>query len=342
MGEMKVEHVLLLLVILFLLYFFMSNCGCRVEGFDAQYNFVYPKCTFSQRDHPHPPNPACISGKAPGIYYTTNKDAFSLFNGNINIPGVTVGTNYKIPIPAPGSNEDICVDMLTTSAVRTSDFHSKYGFKQGACGPQEGGTRAARASGDNSKTYDTVVHTGYADISVLGFGGVSVPYTVNKQTQDKDSCNTSMLPKGVSCESIFPENFDYKTSASKTGNTLEENQKLCNSSIDSKGRDCYVPEGGAYPSDKPICLTKPDKCDDPKQCSETFCSGNGACKAMKEGGEDDIKCDCGPGWSGEMCNIRTCTPQGGGCGAHSEKKCCQDLTCHVLDSRSFLGTCVPK
>ena len=48
MIELSMRNILLVLVVLFLLYFFMGKCGCRVEGFDKQYNFVYPKCSYAE------------------------------------------------------------------------------------------------------------------------------------------------------------------------------------------------------------------------------------------------------------------------------------------------------
>ena len=172
-----------------------------------------------------------------------------------------------------------------------------------------------REKDDNSPTYGNMVHTGYADISALG-GTItaSVPYTVNTKTKKSPRfCNSVNIVKA--CEEIFPEQFPYNNSSSITGNTVEENKKLCNSSIDSKGHNCYVPEGKDFDPDKPICLSDPEKCNlSPEECSKIFFVMDMALvKDTTKGGELEIKCDCDLDWSGTMCETRTCVPEGGVC-----------------------------
>ena len=301
----------------------MGNCGCRVEGFDKQYNFVYPKCTYASRDHP---DMECLSGKDRAIYYTTSPEAFSAFNGNTKVSPLKVHTDYKIPTPSPG-NEDICLDILTTDAVRKSDdFHSKYGFKKGACDPRNGLDSTTREIGDKSQTYGNVLHTGYVDVSAFGLGR-SIPYTVNKKTQGETSGTCNKL-RVDSCEEIFHEDFNYLTSLNKTGNTVEENKKLCNNSITTKGQNCYVPEGKEYPEDKPICLTQDEKCNfTAAECRETLCNGRGTCKEVNEDGDIFYKCKCDTDWSGEKCETRTCVAEGDVCDAIHGGNCCHGLTC---------------
>lgn len=331
---MKVENVFLVLVVIFLLYLFMSNCGCRVEGFGKQYNFVYPKCSYAPRDHP---GVECLSGKDRAIYYTTSPEAFSTFNGNTKVPMLTVHTDYKIPTQSPG-HEDICLDVLTTAATRKSDdFHSKYGFKKGACDPRKELDSTTREKGDNSQTYGDVLHIGYADVSALGLGR-SIPYTVNTKTEDKvpGSCNTNIVE---SCESIFPASYPYNNSLNITGNTVEENKKLCNNSIDSKGFNCYVPEGNDIV--EPICRTQAAPCKlNPAECREKFCNNHGKCKEGQQGGKEEITCECDIDWSGKMCETRHCLPEGEMCDAFGSNKCCHGLRCHSAGPGAA-GNCLP-
>ncbi len=338
---MKFEDVLLVLVVLFLLYFFMSNCGCRVEGFDKQYNFVYPKCSYASRDHP---SMECLSGKNRAIYYTTNPEAFSAFNGTTKVSPLTVHTDYKIPTPSPG-NEDICLDILTTDAVRSSDdFHSKYGFKKGACDPRNGVDATTREIDDKSQTYGNVLHTGYVDVSAFTLGR-SIPYTVNKKTQGGTSGACNKL-KIHSCEAIFPEDFNYSTSLNKTGNTVEENKKLCNNSINNRGYNCFVPEGPDYPKDTPICIAQDEKCNfTPAECRETLCDGHGTCEEVNKDGDIFYRCNCDTDWSGENCGTRTCAIEGGMCDVLRSGDCCHGLKCKSAGGGAggmSFGNCVKK
>ncbi len=75
MIELSVRNILLFLVVLFLLYLFMSNCGCRVEGLDSAQDVdcskipkkfgcgLTPSCKWDQSTTTCSPNPCENSGE---------------------------------------------------------------------------------------------------------------------------------------------------------------------------------------------------------------------------------------------------------------------------------------
>lgn len=91
MVELSVEHVLLFVVIAFLLYYFLGDCGCR-DGFSVGGNFKY-NCAIIDQKYKNDANKKCKCLDA-GCFYDT-EGTCSYNKDKVNYPYNTTQDYYN-------------------------------------------------------------------------------------------------------------------------------------------------------------------------------------------------------------------------------------------------------
>jgi hypothetical protein len=91
MVELSVEHILLFVILAFLLYHLLGNCGCR-DGFSVGGNFKY-NCAIIDQKYKNDENKKCKCLDA-GCYYD-NKGMCSYIESSVNSPFKTTQDYYN-------------------------------------------------------------------------------------------------------------------------------------------------------------------------------------------------------------------------------------------------------